>query len=53
MEEELKSNYGEEAFNPDGIVPRAVKMVKDKFPDSIVCTVRRAPLPPPPPPPFP
>jgi len=34
----LKSNRGEEAYNPDGIVPRAVKMLKDALPDSIVCT---------------
>ncbi|CAN0330769.1 unnamed protein product [Ascophyllum nodosum] len=34
----LKTNYGEECYNPEGIVPRAVSMIKEKFPDSIVCT---------------
>jgi porphobilinogen synthase len=34
----LKSELGVEAYNPEGIVPRAVRMIKDKFPDSIVCT---------------
>jgi len=34
----LKTNRGEEAYNPDGIVPRAVKMLKDALPDAIVCT---------------
>jgi porphobilinogen synthase len=36
--DEVKTNRGEEAYNPDGIVPRAVKMLKDALPDSIVCT---------------
>jgi porphobilinogen synthase len=34
----LKTVRGEEAYNPDGIVPRAVKMLKEALPDSIVCT---------------
>lgn len=34
----LKSNRGEEAYNPNGIVPRAVSMLKQALPDSIVCT---------------
>ena len=34
----LKTNYAEECYNPSGIVPRAVSMIKDKFPDVIVCT---------------
>lgn len=34
----LKTNYGHECYNPAGIVPRAVSMIKEKFPDSIVCT---------------
>jgi len=34
----LKTNRGEEAYNPNGIVPRAVSMLKDALPDSIVCT---------------
>eukprot|EP00966_Prymnesium_polylepis_P227695 5269377-Prymnesium_polylepis.2 len=38
VDDALKSNRGEEAYNPDGIVPRAVAMLKDALPDSIVCT---------------
>mmetsp|Transcript_39635 Transcript_39635/g.92647 ORF Transcript_39635/g.92647 Transcript_39635/m.92647 type:complete len:395 (-) Transcript_39635:353-1537(-) len=34
----LKTNRGEEAYNPDGIVPRAVRMLKEALPDSVVCT---------------
>ena len=34
----VKTNRGEEAYNPNGIVPRAVAMLKDALPDSIVCT---------------
>lgn len=36
--DELKTNYAEECYNPNGIVHRAVSMIKDKFPDVIVCT---------------
>jgi len=36
--ENLKTNDGKESFNPDGIVHRAVRMIKEKYPDSIVCT---------------
>jgi len=36
--DELKTNYAEECYNPTGIVPRALAMIKAKFPDSIVCT---------------
>jgi porphobilinogen synthase len=34
----LKTNLGVEAYNPEGIVPRALKMIKNAFPDCIVCT---------------
>lgn len=34
----LKTNYAEEAYNPNGIVPRALGMIKSKFPNTIVCT---------------
>ena len=34
----VKTNRGEEAYNPDGIVPRAVTMLKLALPDAIVCT---------------
>lgn len=36
--DQLKTNYADECYNPDGIVPRAVSMIKTRFPDSIVCT---------------
>jgi len=34
----LKTVRGEEAYNPNGIVPRAVAMIKEALPDAIVCT---------------
>ena len=34
----LKTNYAEECYNPNGIVPRALSMIKSKFPEAIVCT---------------
>ena len=34
----LKTNYAEEAYNPNGIVPRALALIKSKFPNAIVCT---------------
>mmetsp|Transcript_2818 Transcript_2818/g.2955 ORF Transcript_2818/g.2955 Transcript_2818/m.2955 type:complete len:394 (+) Transcript_2818:82-1263(+) len=34
----LKTNYGEEAYNPEGIVPKAIRLIKDKFPLAIVIT---------------
>jgi len=36
--DELKTNLGVEAYNPEGIVPRAVRMIKEAYPESIVCT---------------
>jgi porphobilinogen synthase len=36
--DELKTNLGVEAYNPNGIVPRAIRMIKEKYPDSVVCT---------------
>jgi len=38
VDDALKTNLGVEAYNPEGIVPRAVRMIKDAFPESIVCT---------------
>lgn len=35
---ELKTNLGVEAYNPTGIVPRAIRMIKEKHPDSVVVT---------------
>lgn len=34
----LKTNLGQEAYNPEGIVPRALRLIKAAYPDSIVCT---------------
>lgn len=34
----LKTNLGVEAYNPEGIVPRAIRMIKAAYPESIVCT---------------
>jgi len=36
--ESLKTNYAEEAYNPNGLVPRALGLIKSKFPDVVVCT---------------
>ena len=36
--DELKTNLGVEAYNPDGIVPRAIRMIKEAYPDAIVVT---------------
>jgi delta-aminolevulinic acid dehydratase/porphobilinogen synthase len=34
----LKSNMAEECYNPTGIVPRALGMLRKKFPDVVLCT---------------
>lgn len=36
--DELKTNLGVEAYNPDGIVPRAIRMIKEAYPDAVVVT---------------
>eukprot|EP00557_Chaetoceros_sp_GSL56_P000024 CAMPEP_0176496006 /NCGR_PEP_ID=MMETSP0200_2-20121128/10968_1 /TAXON_ID=947934 /ORGANISM="Chaetoceros sp., Strain GSL56" /LENGTH=415 /DNA_ID=CAMNT_0017893939 /DNA_START=168 /DNA_END=1415 /DNA_ORIENTATION=- len=36
--DELKTNLGVEAYNPNGIVHRAIRMIKEKFPEATVCT---------------
>jgi len=38
VDDALKTNLGVEAYNPEGIVPRAIRMIKEKYPDSIVVT---------------
>ncbi|MDF1823281.1 MAG: porphobilinogen synthase [Verrucomicrobiales bacterium] len=38
IEESLKTSSGEECFNPDGLVPRAIKAVKAAYPDMAVIT---------------
>eukprot|EP00245_Coleochaete_scutata_P005869 TRINITY_DN197_c0_g1_i1.p1 TRINITY_DN197_c0_g1~~TRINITY_DN197_c0_g1_i1.p1 ORF type:complete len:432 (+),score=106.29 TRINITY_DN197_c0_g1_i1:158-1453(+) len=34
----LKNSTGDEAYNPNGIVPRAIQTLKDSFPDLIIYT---------------
>jgi porphobilinogen synthase len=34
----LKTNYAEESYNPLGLVPRAIQMIKAKYPDLFVIT---------------
>ena len=36
--DELKTNLGVEAYNPQGIVPRAIRMIKEAYPDAVVVT---------------
>ncbi|XP_019711227.1 delta-aminolevulinic acid dehydratase, chloroplastic isoform X1 [Elaeis guineensis] len=34
----LKSQAGDEAFNDNGLVPRAIRLLKDKYPDIVIYT---------------
>jgi porphobilinogen synthase len=36
--DELKTNLGVEAYNPQGIVPRAIRLIKSNYPDATVVT---------------
>lgn len=36
--DELKTNLACEAYNPEGIVHRSIRMIKEKYPEAIVCT---------------
>ena len=36
--DELKTNLGVEAYNPNGIVPRAIRLIKETYPDAVVVT---------------
>ncbi len=38
IEESLKSPSGEECYNPNGLVPRAIKAVKSAYPDMAIIT---------------
>lgn len=38
IEEKLKDSYGNESLNANGLVPRTIKMIKDRFPEIIVIT---------------
>lgn len=31
----VQSSTGDEAYNPDGLVPRCIRLLKDKFPDLV------------------
>jgi porphobilinogen synthase len=38
IEDDLKTSKGEECFNADGLVPRAIQAVKEAYPDVLVIT---------------
>ena len=38
VEDELKTNLACEAYNPEGIVHRSIRMIKEKYPEAIICT---------------
>jgi porphobilinogen synthase len=38
VEERLKSDDGREAFNPEGIVPRFLRALRESFPELVLCT---------------
>ena len=38
IDEALKTSDGKECYNPDGLVPRAIKMLKNEFSDLVVVT---------------
>lgn len=38
IDESLKSSLGEESANPKGLVPRAIRALKSRWPELIVCT---------------
>jgi porphobilinogen synthase len=38
IDDGLKSNFGEESYNPNGLVPQAIAAIKEKFPDAVVVT---------------
>jgi porphobilinogen synthase len=38
VDDNLKTNLACEAYNPEGIVHRAIRMIKEKYPEAVVCT---------------
>lgn len=38
IDDELKTSEGEECFNPEGLIPRAIRAVKAAYPDLVVIT---------------
>lgn len=38
VDDDLKTNMACEAYNPNGIVHRTIRMIKSAYPDAVVCT---------------
>lgn len=38
VDDHLKTNLACEAYNPEGIVHRSIRMIKEKYPEAVVCT---------------
>merc|ERR1719409_361622 len=38
VDDDLKTNLACEAYNPEGIVHRSIRMIKEKYPEAIICT---------------
>jgi porphobilinogen synthase len=38
LDESLKSKRGEEAYNPEGLIPRLIRVLKVEFRDLVICT---------------
>lgn len=38
INDKLKSSEAEESYNPEGLIPSAVKLIKSKYPDAVVIT---------------
>ena len=36
--DDQKNSYGEESYNPDGLVPRAINKIKQSYPDVCIYT---------------
>ena len=36
--DDLKTNFADACYDPEGIVPRALRLIKSKCPDAMVCT---------------
>jgi len=38
IDESLKTSRGEESKNPDGLIPRCLRALKERFPELVLCT---------------
>jgi len=38
VDEALKTSHGEESYNPDGIIPRYLRALREAFPELVLCT---------------